>query len=62
MSSLTALQTHALALLAGMDPPWTLTGGAWLLGQLPMERLGAAPDLITFRDSLVKRFLAGPSP
>lgn len=34
---------------------------AWLLGQLPMERLGAAPDLIRFRDALVKRFLAGPS-
>lgn len=34
---------------------------AWLLGQLPMERLGAAPDLIAFRDALVQRFLAGPS-
>ncbi len=32
MSRLTALQCRALELLAGMDPPWTLTGGGALVG------------------------------
>ena len=32
MNSLTPLQIRALILLAGIDPPWTLTGGAALAG------------------------------
>jgi Nucleotidyl transferase AbiEii toxin, Type IV TA system len=32
VGSLTALQRRALVLLAGMDPPWTLTGGGALAG------------------------------
>lgn len=32
---------------------------AWLLGQLPLAQLQARAELITFRDGLVKRFLAG---
>jgi hypothetical protein len=32
MPSLTALQERVLAILAGLEPPWTLTGGAALAG------------------------------
>ncbi len=35
---------------------------AWVLGQLPLVRLGADPDLIAFREALVARFLAAPEP
>ncbi|MDO9021052.1 MAG: hypothetical protein Q8S73_00260 [Deltaproteobacteria bacterium] len=75
----------SLALLAGITPPWTLTGGgalaveraikdaprkdggfsgptlSWLLGQLPLEQLGATAELVAFRDTLLKRLLAGPT-
>ena len=33
---------------------------SWLLGQLPLESLGATAELAAFRDALMRRFLAGP--
>jgi apolipoprotein N-acyltransferase len=34
---------------------------SWLLGQLPLEQLGATEELVAFRDTLLKRLLAGPT-
>ncbi len=34
---------------------------SWLLGQLPLEQLGATAELVAFRDTLLKRLLAGPT-
>lgn len=44
-SGLTALQERVLAVLAGLEPPWTLTGGAALVGMYGVERATRDLDL-----------------
>ena len=44
-SGLTELQSRVLELLAGIDPPWTLTGGAALVGIHGIDRMTRDLDL-----------------